>query len=185
MTVKEILAELKSMAVDSNKKVLANHGAPVTLYGVKIGDMKKIQKKVKKNYDLSLGLYDSGIPDAQYLAGLIADETKMTKKDLQHWVDTATWDMISEYTVAWITAESDHGWELALKWIDNKKEYIQTCGWNTIASLVAISALVVLIRRIFIIRTTDFDENAFAAFGTLVTDTKNQIAVIIVQSKVI
>jgi membrane-associated phospholipid phosphatase len=48
-----------------------------------------------------------------------------------------------------------------------------------VASLVAISALVVLIRRIFIIRTTDFDENAFAAFGTLVTDTNNQIAVII------
>ena len=45
-----------------------------------------------------------------------------------------------------------------------------------VASLVAISALVVLIRRIFIIRTTDFDENAFAAFGTLVTDTNNQIA---------
>lgn len=48
-----------------------------------------------------------------------------------------------------------------------------------VASLVAISALVVLIRRIFIIRTTAFDENAFAAFGTLVTDTNNQIAVII------
>ena len=48
-----------------------------------------------------------------------------------------------------------------------------------VVSLVAISALVVLIRRIFIIRTTDFDENAFAAFGTLVTDTNNQIAVII------
>ena len=48
-----------------------------------------------------------------------------------------------------------------------------------VASLVAISALVVLIRRIFIIRTTEFDENAFAAFGTLVTDTNNQIAVII------
>ena len=138
MTTKEILVELKSMASDSNKNVLANHGAPVTLYGVKIGDMKKIQKKVKKNYELSLELYDSGIPDAQYLAGLIADETRMTKKDLQHWIDTATWDMVSEYTVAWIAAESDHGWELALKWIDDKKEYVQTSGWNTIASLVAI-----------------------------------------------
>lgn len=138
MTAKEILAELKTMATESNKKVLTNHGAPATLYGVKIEDQKKIQKKVKKNYELSIELYDSGIPDAQYLAGLIADETRMTKKDLQHWIETATWGMVSEYTVAWIAAESDHGWELALNWIDDKKEYIQAAGWNTIASLVAI-----------------------------------------------
>jgi undecaprenyl-diphosphatase len=48
-----------------------------------------------------------------------------------------------------------------------------------VASLLAISALVVLIRRIFIVRTMEFDENAFAAFGTLVTDTNTQIALVI------
>jgi len=138
MTAKEILAELKTMAGESTKKVLTNHGAPPSLYGVKIEDMKKIQKRVKKDYGLSLELYDSGVPDAQYLAGLIADETRMTKKDLQHWAETATWHMLSEYTVAWIAAESNHGWELALQWIDDKKEHIQTSGWNALASLVAI-----------------------------------------------
>ena len=48
-----------------------------------------------------------------------------------------------------------------------------------VACLLAISALVVLIRRIFIVRTMEFDENAFAAFGTLVTDTNTQIALFI------
>jgi 3-methyladenine DNA glycosylase AlkD len=138
MTAKEVLAELKTMATESTRNTLAKHGAPDTLYGVKVEDQKKIQKKVKKNYGLSLELFDSGVPDAQYLAGLIADETRMTKKDLQHWAETATWHMLSEYTVPWIAAESNYGWELALQWIDDKKEYIQTSGWNTLASLVAI-----------------------------------------------
>ncbi|MGZ5190332.1 MAG: DNA alkylation repair protein [Flavisolibacter sp.] len=136
MTAKEILAELKSMGKESIQHVYANHGAPSNHWGVKIGDMKKIQKKVKKDYQLSLELYDSGISDAQYFAGLIADETKMTKKDLQHWADTASWSMVSEYTVAWIAAESAHGWDLAFKWIDSKNESIQTSGWNTLASWV-------------------------------------------------
>src|SRR5687767_14535397 len=117
MTAKEILAELKAMASESTRNTLLKHGAPSTLYGVKVEDMKKIQKKVKKNYELSLELYNSGISDARYLAGLIADETSMTKKDLQHWADEADWQMISEYTVPWVAAESAHGWELALKWI--------------------------------------------------------------------
>jgi len=34
-----------------------------------------------------------------YLAGLIADDAKMTKKDLQKWVENATWGMVGEYTV--------------------------------------------------------------------------------------
>ncbi len=48
--------------------------------------MKPIQKKIKKDYALALELFDTGNSDAQYLAGLIADETKMSKKDLNNWV---------------------------------------------------------------------------------------------------
>ena len=49
--------------------------------------LKKIQKRVKKDYRLALDLYDTGIYDAMYLAGLIADDAKMTKKDLERWVN--------------------------------------------------------------------------------------------------
>lgn len=138
MTAKEVLKELKGMASETTRNTLLKHGAPDNHWGVKIGDMKEIQKKVKKDYALALELYDSGVSDAQYLAGLIADEKKMTKKDLQHWVKTASWHMQSEYTVPWIAAESAHGWELGLEWIESSKESIQTSGWNTISSLVSI-----------------------------------------------
>ena len=138
MTVQEIMAELKAMGSETTRNTLINHGGPANQFGVRVGDLKKIQKKVKKNYELSLELYDTGISDAQYLAGLIADEKRMTKKDLQHWADTAVWHMQSEYTVPWIAAESNYGWELALKWIDSKKESIQSSGWATLASLAAI-----------------------------------------------
>lgn len=138
MTSREIIAELKTMGSESTRRILSNHGAPSNQYGVKVEDLKKIQKKVKKDYKLSLELFDSGIPDAQYLAGLIADETKMTKQDLQHWAENASWHMISEYTVAWIAAESSYAWDLALKWIDSANPEIQSSGWNTLASLVAI-----------------------------------------------
>lgn len=139
MTAKEILAELKSKGNESTRRIMEKHGAPSSQYGVKVEELKKIQKRIKKNYELSLELFDSGISDAQYLAGLIADETKMTKKDLQHWADKANWSMLSGYTVAWIAAESGHGWELALKWIDSEKENVQLSGWATLASLVAIT----------------------------------------------
>lgn len=138
MTAAEIVAELKPLGKESYKKVLLNHGIPEPFFGVKIEDMKKLVKGVKQDYQLALDLYDTGIYDAMYLAGLIADDLAMTKKDLQHWAEKATCPALAEYTVPWVTAGSKHGHELALKWIDSKKEPIATSGWATLSSLVAV-----------------------------------------------
>lgn len=137
MKVADVMKELKSMGDASTKKTLLKHGAIEPFYGVKIGDMKKIVKKVKKDHQLALDLYDTGISDAMYLAGLIVDDEKMTKKDLQNWMKKAPWSMISEYTVAWVAAESKHGYELALEWIESKDENVATTGWSTMAGIVS------------------------------------------------
>ncbi|GMU35768.1 MAG: hypothetical protein AMXMBFR20_36390 [Planctomycetia bacterium] len=140
MTAKEILSELKSLGRDSYKKVLLNHGVAEPVFGVKIEEMKKIVKRVKKDYRLALDLYDTGVYDAMYLAGLIADDAKMTKKDLERWLAKATSDALAQFTIAWVAAESPHGRELALKWIDSPKENTATAGWSTLSGLVAIKA---------------------------------------------
>lgn len=138
MTAAEILSELEPLGREGYKEIMCNHGAQEPLFGVKIEDLKKIQKRVKKDYRLALDLYDTGIYDAMYLAGLIADDRQMTKKDLQHWVDNANSPGIAEFTVAWVAAESHHGRELALKWIDSAEEIKATAGWATLAGLAAI-----------------------------------------------
>ncbi|MCU0447348.1 MAG: DNA alkylation repair protein [Microscillaceae bacterium] len=138
LTYEQVMESLKAMGSESIKNVFRNHGAQEPFYGVKVEDLKKIQKQVKKNYDLSLQLFESGVSDAMYLAGLIADEAQMTKKDLQNWAKLAYWSMLSEYTVAWIASESKFGYELGLEWIESSEEKIATTGWATLSSLVSI-----------------------------------------------
>jgi 3-methyladenine DNA glycosylase AlkD len=138
MTAADIIKEMEPLGTETYRKVLRNHGVPEPFFGVKIEDMKKIQKRVKKNYQLALDLYDSGIYDAMYLAGLIADDAMMTKKDLQKWAKNAHCPVIAEYTVAWVAAESNHGAELAREWIDSDNENIAAAGWSTFSSLVGI-----------------------------------------------
>ncbi len=139
MTTKEILEELKYYSSESIKKVLLKHGAKEPFYGVKVSDLKKIQKKIKKDYTLALELYDTGISDAMYLAGLIADDKKMTKANLNHWAKNAYWSMISEYTVPWVAAESNYGHELAIEWMKSDKENIASAGWATYSCLLALT----------------------------------------------
>jgi 3-methyladenine DNA glycosylase AlkD len=138
MKTAEIVKELKSLGSESIKKVLVKHGAKEPFYGVKVEDLKKISKKIKGNQELAMELYDTGISDAMYLAGIIAEGEKMTKKDIEKWAENASWQMISEYTVAWVASESKFGEELADKWIESKKEKIASSGWSTYGAIVSI-----------------------------------------------
>jgi 3-methyladenine DNA glycosylase AlkD len=138
MSAGQIMKELARLGNEGYKRTLMRHGAKEPFFGVKIEDLKKYQKKIKKDHELALALYDTGNSDAMYLAGLIADETKMTEKDLHRWVKKANWAMISEYTVPWVAAESRCGYELAKTWIDSDSEDIASAGWSTLSGLVSV-----------------------------------------------
>src|SRR5688572_27902475 len=117
MNAKEVLAELKSLGSESYKRMLMrNHGVKEPFFGVKIGDLKKVQKRFNVNHQLALDLYETGNYDAMYLAGLIADDARMTKADLQRWVEKADGGALPGATVPWVAAGNPRGWELALKW---------------------------------------------------------------------
>jgi hypothetical protein len=90
------------------------------------------------DYQLAKDLYATGNADAMYLAGLIADDARMTKADLQTWVKQAVSNNISEYTVPWVATGGNYGYELALEWIDSTEEYIAAAGWSTLANLVSV-----------------------------------------------
>lgn len=138
MTTKEVLEQLEAFGDERTKNTFLKHGAKEPLFGVKVGDLKKILKKTKKNHDLSLALYATGNSDAMYLAGLMADEKQITAAHLEDWVSKAYWYYLSEFTVPWLAAETDFGFEIAQKWIESKEESIASAGWATLSNFASI-----------------------------------------------
>jgi 3-methyladenine DNA glycosylase AlkD len=141
-TVTSVMAELKSKGKENTRRTLARHGMPIDrILGVSNADLKVMAKTIKKQQALALELYDTGVMDAMYLAGIVADGTQMTKKQLQAWADgAAEMPMIAEYTVAWVAIENAQGRELALEWMKSKKELVAAAGWCTYSGLVATKA---------------------------------------------
>lgn len=140
MTFEEIMMFLEEYGTEQTRKTFKNHGIEGDVFGVKVGDLKKVQKKVKKNYDLSKQLYDTGNYDAMYLAGLIADEKLMTIDDLRHWMIIAPPSSIATTAVAWVAAESDFGYDLAKEWMTSDDEKTAAGGWATYNSLLALKS---------------------------------------------
>ena len=136
MKLPDVMATLEAKGSATIKKILMRHGAKEPFFGVKVGDMKPIAKKLKGEHQLALELFATGNGDAQYLAGMVASGALMSRKEIQSWADHASWRMVSAWTVPWVASEHAAGWELALKWIDSKKEHLAISGWATLAAWV-------------------------------------------------
>jgi 3-methyladenine DNA glycosylase AlkD len=138
-TVASIMAELKKKGKESTRKIYARHGmATENMYGVSVADLKVIAKTIKGQQALACELYATGNMDAMYLAGMVADGSNMTAKELNAWAEgAANLQMIAEYTVPWVTVENSHARDLAMQWIKSKKEHVASSGWCTFSGLVA------------------------------------------------
>lgn len=139
MDLSAVLKELESYGDERTKNTFIKHGAQEPFFGVKVGDLKKILKKTKKNHALSLALYETGNSDAMYLAGLMADEKQISKDDLNRWIEAAYWYYLSEYAVPWVAAETQYGFELGLEWIRSEKENVAAAGWSTLSNYASIN----------------------------------------------
>ncbi len=138
-TVASIMAELKKKGSEKTRKIYARHGmATGKMFGVSVADLKVIAKTIKGQQALACELYATGNLDAMYLAGMVADGFQMTAKELNAWAEgAANLQMISEYTVPWVTVENPNGRELALQWMKSKKEHVAASGWCTYSGLLA------------------------------------------------
>ena len=139
MTLDEVMLKLEALGSEQIKNIYLKHGAREPYFGIKIADLKKLVKNIKKDQDLALALYDTGNSDAMYLAGLSVNPKLMTKEQLQEWVKQAYWYMLAEYTVAWVASESEYALELAKEWMASEDELIAICGWSTYASYLSIT----------------------------------------------
>ena len=137
-TLVEVMLELERLGTEQTRRTFVRHGAPPDqIFGVKVGDLKTILKKIRGRQELALELYDTGNSDAMYLAGLVANGALMTKKKLESWARGASWSMISDYTIPWVASESPFAAELAQKWIDAKQSSVVSSGWMTWSAIVA------------------------------------------------
>ncbi|WP_105615353.1 DNA alkylation repair protein [Vallitalea okinawensis] len=122
MTLPDVMMELELMGTEQTRKIYKNHGGKDPMFGVKIGDLKKLIKKIKKDHQLGLELFKTGNYDAMYLAQYIVDPKMITKEILDEWLLDANSYMINEYVVSRVAAESPVALPCIHDWIDQEGE---------------------------------------------------------------
>lgn len=134
MTVNEILAQLESLGDPARRKHNAKAGAPENQFGVKLGDLRAIAKKLKTNHELALELWETGNVEAQLLATLVIKPTALSTKQLDTLTRSTTCSQVADWLNAYVVAEHPDKWTLREKWMKDKNRWAARAGWNLTAS---------------------------------------------------
>ncbi|WP_216086315.1 DNA alkylation repair protein [Paludibacter propionicigenes] len=97
-TVNEILDELKLLVTADHYAKLSHFGINATkAYGVKIPLLRQFAKKIGKNHELALALWDTDVHEARLLASMIELPELITDNQFDSWVnDFDSWDMCDQ-----------------------------------------------------------------------------------------
>jgi len=136
MTVKEILTQLESLGDDARRAYNTKAGAPDNQFGVKLGDIRVIAKKLKTDHRLALELWETGNVDAQLLATLIIKPKALSADELDGLTRSTTCSQVADWLNAYVVAEHPAKDALREKWMKAKDRWAARAGWNFTASRV-------------------------------------------------
>jgi 3-methyladenine DNA glycosylase AlkD len=136
MTVDEILSRLRSLGDDARRAHNTKAGAPDNQFGVKLGDVRAMAKKVKTDHELALNLWDTGNVEAQLLATLVIKPKSLSADELDTLTRCTTCVQVADWLNAYVVAQHPEKEALREKWMMAKDRWAARAGWNLTASRV-------------------------------------------------
>jgi 3-methyladenine DNA glycosylase AlkD len=136
MTANEILERLESLGDGARRAHNTKAGAPDNQFGVKLGDIRALAKKIKTNHELALELWNTGNVDAQLVATQIIKPKLLSADELDKMTRSTTCAQVADWLNSYVVAEHPEKEALRVKWMTAKDRWAARAGWNFTASRV-------------------------------------------------
>lgn len=136
MTLNETLKQLKALG---NEKVRAHnikYGAGENQFGVKLGDIRALAKKIKSNHELAMSLWETGNVDAQLLATLLIKPNHLSAKEMDRMVRSATFVHAADWLIAYVVKQHPDKETLRQEWMVTDDRWAARAGWSLTAERV-------------------------------------------------
>ncbi|MEA3440397.1 MAG: DNA alkylation repair protein [Chloroflexota bacterium] len=135
-TVNQVLQQLQAKADPEQLEGMARYGMTTdNRMGVKVPEMRKIAKKVGKNHQLALELWDTGIAEARIVASLVDDPALVSEVQMDDWVaGFNSWDVCDQVCMN-LFDKTPYAWLKLSEWSTRKPEYEKRAAYALIAVL--------------------------------------------------
>ena len=104
--------------------------------GLSVPAMRRIAKTLGHDHVLALQLWDTGIPDARIVAGMVAEPAKLTSRQMDAWAKGfSSWD-VCDQVCASAFAASPLAWRKVQAWARRRDEFVRRAAFSLLAALV-------------------------------------------------
>ena len=136
---KTVIQELEDLGTEQNRKIYRRHGVGDDQFGVSFGNLRKLQKRIKKDHALALELWSTGNHDARILATMIADPKTTKQEEPRHeWLESWAADLdnyIIADAFAELASQTAVAREQSERWNRSEEEWIGRAGWTIMAKI--------------------------------------------------
>lgn len=137
MTLKETLKQLKALGNPKVRAQNAKSGAGDNQFGVSLGDIRVLAKKIRTDHALALSLWDTGNVDAQFLATLLIEPKKLSAEAMDRMVRSITFVRVADWLNAYVVAKHPDKEALREDWMGADDRWAARAGWHLTAERVA------------------------------------------------
>lgn len=134
MLLEEVMQQLEKYGTEQNRKTYKNHGAKEPLFGVSFANLKLLKKKIKKDHDLAISLWETKNMDAMTLATYILEPKNVTSEQLNSWIRDVDYYCLMDVLMTAICT-SPIAIERMDEWTKSDDEWIRRAGWSLLANI--------------------------------------------------
>lgn len=136
MNLKEALKQLESLGNEKMRAFNTKNGAGKNQFGVKMGDLRVLAKKIKTDHELALALWKTGNIDARLLATLVIKPKNLSAEELDGMVRSVTFLQLAGWLNSYVVKEHPDKESLRQGWMTDKDPMAARAGWNLTAERV-------------------------------------------------
>jgi 3-methyladenine DNA glycosylase AlkD len=137
MTVKEVLASLKTLSNEKMREHNTKFGAGKNQFGVKMGDIRALAKKIKVDHALGMELWDTENIDARFLALLIIKPKELSIQDLNRMVRSEKFAHVADWLYSYVIKDHPEKDTLREEWMSTKDVMAARAGWSLTSGKIA------------------------------------------------
>ncbi|MFD2583722.1 DNA alkylation repair protein [Pedobacter vanadiisoli] len=130
MNLTETLSTLQSLADDKVRKQHLKNGARENLFGVKMGDIRILAKKLRTDHQLALQLWETGNIDARMLAILILNPKELSAVEIEKMVASEEFAWAADWFYNYVVKEYPEKEQFREKWMNSGDKMLARAGWS-------------------------------------------------------
>ena len=137
MTLKETLKQLKTLGDEKVRAQNAKTGAGDNQFGVSLGDIRTVAKKIKTDHPLALSLWETGNVDAQFLAALLIQPKELSADEMDRMVRSVAFVRVADWLISYVVRQHPDKETLRQKWMVKSDRWQARAGWDLTSERVA------------------------------------------------